>query len=389
MQEDTILVAYNEIALKSKPVRRQMENQLVHHIENMLIRNGFKDFQSERTQGRFFIKGIESEKAKNVISKVFGVAAVMPSVKTTSKLDDVLKTALGLAPKIIKKGNTFAINVRRTGSHPYTSKDVENSLGEKILKDLSDRDVVVNLRNPDYTIHIEIRDDYSYIYSEVLKGPGGLTYGSQGKIIGLLSGGIDSPVAMWLMMKRGALVIPLVIDQRPYVGRDYLDRAFLVAKKLREYVPVSDFYLYVASTGMAMDKILEEAPKKFTCILCKRLMYRVASKVVLKESAFGTVTGENLGQVASQTLPNLSVLDEAVTIPIYRPLIGFEKYEITELAKRIGTYETSIKSVEECKALPSKPSTKANIEDVKKLERILGVEGLVEETLSGLTKISL
>ncbi|MCK4243938.1 tRNA 4-thiouridine(8) synthase ThiI [Candidatus Bathyarchaeota archaeon] len=389
MKRNVVLVAYNEIALKSKPVRKNLEIQLSSHIQNMLTRHGMKKAKIDRTHGRLIIKNVDSEKAKIIISKVFGVASVMSSIEISSELDDITKTAVKLASQIIQSNQTFAVNARRIGDHSYTSKDVENKLGEEILQLLSDRGVKVDLSHPDKTVHIEIRNDSAYIYDEILKGPGGLTYGSQGKLISLFSGGIDSPVATWLMMKRGGSVLPLVIDQRPFVGEDYLERAFSVARKLREYVPLSDYKIYISSTGEVMEEIVKNAPKKFTCVLCKRLMYRVACHLALTEGAHGVVTGENLGQVASQTLANLKVIDEVASLPIHRPLIGFEKQEIIDIAKKIGTYDLSIKSVHGCSAVPSKPATMADLNEIKRQEEKLGVENLLSETLRSVAKLSL
>jgi len=389
MIKSAVLVAYNEIALKSKPVRRNMEIQLTDHIKNMLARQDMNEAQFDRTQGRIIVRNVDPDKAADIISRVFGVASVMPSTETSSQLDNVIETAADLASKVVGQGQSFAVNARRVGKHPYTSKDIENKLGEEILRRLSDKGVRVNLGRPEKTIHVEVRSEAAYIYTQVLNGPGGLPYGSQGKLISLFSGGIDSPVATWLMMKRGAYVMPLFLDQKPYVGNDYLGRALEVARKIREYVPLSDYPMYVASVGDLMKRIVEGAPSKLTCVLCKRMMYRAACHLAQSEGAYGIATGESLGQVASQTLANLMVLDEASTLPIYRPLVGFEKQEIVDIAKKIGTYELSIKPVHGCSSVPQKPTTMAKLEEARRYEKKLHIEEALSDILNSMAKLSL
>ena len=388
MNKNAVLVAYNEIALKSKPVRRNMEIQLADHIKNMLLRQGINEAQFDRTQGRIIIRNADPVKTADIVSRVFGVASAMTSIETSSQLDDVIETAADLASQVIGQDQSFAVKARRIGKHPYTSKDIENKLGEEILRRLSDKNVRVNLSKPEKTIHVEVRNEAAYVYTQILNGPNGFPYGSQGKLISLFSGGIDSPVATWLMMKRGASVVPLFLDQKPYVGNDYLERALEVARNIREYVPLSDFPMYVASVGDLMKRIVEGAPSKLTCVLCKRIMYRAACHLARSEGALGIVTGENLGQVASQTLANLMVLDEASTFPIYRPLIGFEKKETVDIAKKIGTYELSIKPVHGCSSVPQKPTTMAKLEETRRYEKKLHIEEALSDILNSMAKLS-
>ncbi len=362
---------------------------MIAHIGNALGRAGLSNARVYRDQGRIVIHSAEPIKAAVIASRVFGVASAMPAVETSVDLKDVVEAAAGLAMKTIKPDQTFAVDARRVGGHPYTSRDVEVKVGAKILRMLSNKGVSVDLENPDKTIHVEVRSEKAYVYTQAYRGPGGLPFGSQGKLVSLFSGGIDSPVASWLMMKRGAFVIPLFLDQRPFVGDDYYRRAIEVARKLREYVPIKKYHLYVAPVGEIMEQIVERAPKRLTCVICKRMMYRIACNLAELMGAEGVITGENLGQVASQTLANLKVLNEVATVPVYRPLIGLNKLDSVKIAKEIGTYSLSIEPVHGCSIVPKKPATKAKIDDVKKAESEIQVEGLVLSSLGALTKLAL
>ncbi|MFQ6075602.1 MAG: tRNA uracil 4-sulfurtransferase ThiI [Candidatus Bathyarchaeia archaeon] len=383
------LVSYSEVALKSATVRRRLERMLMGHIKNTLQRESLSQALVERTHGRLIVRGVDPEKAATLISKVFGVASTMPAIEISTDLETIVKTSVEVAASAIEPNKTFAIRARRAGDHPYTSRDIEAEAGEAVLQSLADRGVRVNLEAPDTTIHVEARPKAAYVYSRVLRGPSGLPYGSQGRLVALFSGGIDSPVACWMMMKRGAHVVPLFLDQRPFVGDDYVERVLRVAGKIRGYVPLKAYHMYMAPTGEIMSRIVERVPKRLICVVCKRMMYRIACRVAETGAAYGIVTGESLGQVASQTLANLRVLDEASSLPVYRPLIGLDKNETAQMAREIGTYDISAVSVHGCAAVPSKPATKARIGAVRRAEERVDVEQLISEALKGLSKVLL
>jgi thiamine biosynthesis protein ThiI len=181
------------------------------------------------------------------------------------------------------------------------------------------------------------------------------------------------------MMKRGAAAYPLFMDQRPLVGESYVKRAEKALRAIREHAPVKDFRVYTVQTGEIMDRILAAPAKKFVCILCKRSMYRIAEALAESVRAKGIITGESLGQVASQTLENLYVLDSAVRIPVFRPIIGWDKVEIERVARRIGTYDLTAKLVEGCAVVPDKPATRSKIDKIEKLEKDLELNSMCYE----------
>lgn len=389
MGKEIVLASYSEIALKSRPVRRLFERLLCRHIRCMLKLDGFSKAKVRRIQGRLIVENINPEKAAETVARVFGVASAMPAVMVTGDLATILETAITIAERIIEPNQTFAIDVRRVSKQDYSRREMEACLGEAVLKSLEERNVHVDLDDPNRIIHVEVRDEFAYLYHQVVPGLRGLPFNSQGKLIGLLSGGIDSPVAVWLMMRRGAYVMPLFLDQRPLIGEDYYRRGIKVARQIRRYVPLQDFYLHVAPMGEIMEKIVEQIPARLRCIACKRMMYRVACRFGEKEEAGGIVTGESLGQVASQTMANLKVLTEASNLPIYRPLIGMTKDEIVKWARKISTYESSTTPVQECNVVSSRPVTKAKMEIVATTEKRLDIEGLVSKALKDVVSVKL
>jgi len=357
------LVRYSEIFLKSESVRRQWEDRLIRNIKRVL------DCKIRRDRGRIWVI-TDDDRAKEKLKKIFGIVSFSECYHC--KLDELSRFIVDFCKKIgIEKAKTFAVRVKRVGTHDFTSQQKAAELGAIILKNFPH--LKVDLDNPEMTVYVEIRDEDCYVFSEVVKGVGGIPLGVEGKLVSLFSGGIDSPVATWLMMKRGCEIIPVYFDCSPFTDESTLNRAKVVAEVLREYDP--DFELKIVEHGEFLQKLKkllkEKKLESYTCILCKRRMYRIAEMIARDEKAKGIVTGESLGQVASQTLDNLMVLNEACRLPIYRPLIGFDKVEVEELAKKIGTYEESIKPAKECTAVPKKPTTKAKLERVLEIEKEL------------------
>jgi thiamine biosynthesis protein ThiI len=366
-----VLVRYGELSLKSTPVRSFMENILIRNIKWRLNRKKIPYKSITRERGRIFLDSDFPRKVCETLSNVFGIVSISPVLETSTDIEEIVHLSEKVAERIIGPNETFAVRARRVGSHKFTSIDVERIVGEAILTKTSNLNTKVNLKQPDKYIFIEVREKKAYVYHEIFKGPGGLPYGSEGKIVSLFSGGIDSPVATWLMMKRGCRVIPIYFDNSPYTDQSTLNRAISVIKILREYATHDRFYMYVVSHGKTLKKIINQAPGNLTCILCKRTLYRVATAIAEREGAKGIVTGESLGQVASQTLDNLMTLNESTNLPVYRPLIGLNKLEIEEIAKKIGTYEASSINVTSCGATPKKPATKSKLEKVRSAEEAI------------------
>ncbi len=381
-----ILVAYNEIALKSRYVRATLERRLANQIEYVLKREGHGEVRARRQFGRIIVSGAPAEAAK-IVANIFGVVHAIPAKQSSSEIDDVIALAVEVANASLKLGSTFAVRPKVVGEQPYGSRDLAIKAGSAINDAQKNKGVKVNLTSPDVTIGIEVRDRDAYAYSGKVDGVGGLPYGSQGRAVSLFSGGIDSPVATWLIMKRGVETLPLFMDQTPYVGESYLIRAKEAFTWMSRYAPSEGFSLYSAPMGPVMERILDSPEPRFTCVLCKRSMYRIAEEFCRHKEAKAIVTGESMGQVASQTLDNLFVLDSAVNIPVLRPIIGLDKVEIEDKARIIGTYSLTAHKVEGCKVVPSTPATTSRVEKIEKIEAFLGLVDLCGEVAKKIERL--
>ena len=383
----TILVSYSEIALKSRYVRNHLERSLAQDIVNLLRRHGYENAESHRRYGRIFIEGVPNE-AADVVRKVFGVANVMPSTKVETGYEVVLEEIVNEAKREMKEGDGFAVRPKVVGEHEFNSRDLSYEGGSRVMAALKDRDIHVDLTKPDITLYAEVRDKEAFIYSQIIRGVLGLPYNTQGQAVGLFSGGIDSPVALWMLMKRGVGVLPLFMDQRPFVGDSYVDRAITAFKHMATYVPRSTYKLYAAPMGDVMQRITETEELRFTCVMCKRSMYRIAQEFAKRHEALAVITGESMGQVASQTLSNMYVLSSSIQLPILRPLVGLDKIEIEDIARIIGTYKLTAKSTEGCKAVPEGPATRSRIEVIEGLEKDLDLVALCKEAAAGISVIA-
>jgi len=388
---DTVIVRFGgEIGIKSSPVRYNYERLVVKHVRRALKARGIVISSFNYSFGRLYVRSPEADRAAKAIAKVFGVSSTSPAISTSSDLEDIAKKGLELARMILSPKESFAVRCRRVGEHPYTSMDVCRLLGERILTELSDKGLRVNLEEPDKEILVEIRGDEAFLFAETYPGPGGFPLGSQGRLIGLLSSGMDSPVACWLAMRRGCVVIPLHFDLRPFSGDVVVEKALELARVLADWSLGLMKRIYVVPYGDLLAEIKDNCPEPLTCVLCKRFMLRIAGRLAKKARADGVLTGDSIGEQASQTLHNLKIIDEAAEdLLIVRPLICFDKTEIFELARRIGTYEISAKPDTGCRAAPRKPTTVADLRAVLEAEKALNVKDMVEKAVSGIKEISL
>jgi thiamine biosynthesis protein ThiI len=381
MQEiDSVLVRFGEIGIKSDRVRSRYERRLVTNIERALKFCEIPYDSIVRDFGRIFVR-TKAAAAAPTVARVFGVVSVSPAQTSSATLDALSEAALRIMSPLLTPAKSFGISARRTGTHTYSSKDISIVVGDAIKKATG---APVRLTNPDARLFIEVRSQTAYLYTDILPGVGGLPLGTQGKMVALLSGGIDSPVAAWLMMKRGCTIIPLFLDCKPFVDPAGRERVTNISKALAVWAghPLD---LAVVLHGESLDKFKKLAPR-MTCLLCKRLMYKIAARVAKKEQAHGIVTGESIGQVASQTSQNLLAIDDACDVPIFRPLIGFDKTETIALARRIGTYNLSTEgALANCSAAHRHPTTNANLDEIKGLEAELLTSELTTVELESLS----
>ena len=362
MNHDLIIARYGEIGLKSPKIRSRFERKLVKNIKATF------ECEVERNQGRIYIHPKDFDEGLDKLNKVFGVVSFSPVTSTHTTYEKIDETLTQYTKHLIDEGtlneNTrFAIRCRRVGKHEFTSQEMAAHCGGVVRKVIL---APVDLTNPELTIYIEIRENDTYIYHQKIKGPGGLPLGTQGKVVVLLSSGIDSPVATYLMMKRGCEVVALNCDNDPFTTSKASELVDQLVSQLNEYAKGVPIKKYTVKYGEYLQTAKNMGPEKMTCVLCKSGMYHIAEKVALEIGADAIVDGSSLGQVASQTLPNILSTRYGVEIPILSPLIGLDKQEITDIAKEIGTLDISKIDDGGCSAVPKYPETQAELKRVKK-----------------------
>jgi len=388
---DSVIIRFSgEIWLKKLWTRKYYEKRLARNLKQTLKHYQIPYSELVRRHGRFYLKTDSAVEAADKLARVFGISSVSPATETSSKLEEVIEKSLFLAGILLKAGNTFAVKCKRVGEHGYSSSDVRKLLGQRVLDEFGEKlGLRVDLGNPDVVLGVEVRDDQAFVYSQVIDAVGGMPLGVQPKLVGLFSGGIDSPVGCWLVMKRGSPVIFVYFDNRPFTDETTTQRALNVAEVLFGWAIGFPRRVYVVQHGENLKQIMQ-TNRKYSCLLCKRMMYRVAERLAEQLWAEGIVTGEAIGEQASQTLTNLRVLDSVVKeYPVHRPLLGFDKQETEAIARKIGTYEPSSKRAGACTAVPYQPSTKAKMEDVLKAEEKLDIEAMVKRSLESIKIIEL
>ncbi len=384
---DSVIIRFSgELWIKKTWTRRLYERRLVANIKNILKRCEFLYSEIVRRHGRLFLRTDSAEEAARRMTRIFGISSVSPSLQTTSKLEDIVDRNVFLAGHLLKEGNSFAVKCRRVGNQSYSSGDVCRIVGQRILDEFGEKlGVKVDLDRPDLKLGVEARNDEAFIYVDIIDGAGGMPLGTQARVVSLLSGGIDSAVASWLVMKRGCPIVPVYFDNTPFTDETTTERALNVAEALFDWAVGFPRKVYIVQHGENLKKIIERSSRKFTCLLCKRMMYRIAERLTDMIGAEGIVTGEAIGEQASQTITNLSVLSNAVQkYPIHRPLLGFDKAETETIARRIGTYTVSSRKAGGCAAVPSKPATRAKLIEVMEAEERLNVEKMVKRSIESL-----
>jgi thiamine biosynthesis protein ThiI len=377
-----VIIHYHELALKGRN-RPYFEGRLVRHLR--LALKGLGVLRVEPLYGR--LRALLTEEAqwepiKERLLRVFGIANFSLSEMVALDLAkpdlELLKIA---AAKVIhnKSFSTFRVATRRADKRfPLTSLDVDRVVGAHI-RALTGKPV--DLTHPELTIHIELLAGHSYVAAGKEQGPGGMPTGVGGKVACLLSGGIDSPVAAYRMLKRGCTATFVHFHSQPYVTRASEEKVREIVGLLTRYQLYSR--LYLVPFGEIQRQIVLTVPAPLRVVLYRRMMIRIAEELARREHCWALVTGDSLGQVASQTPENLSVVEDAAHLPILRPLIGMDKLEITEQAQRIGTFDISIEPDQDCCRLftPPHPATKTTLDQIHSIERSLAIETLVKQGL--------
>ena len=378
------LIKYAEIGVKGKN-RYIFEDALVQQIK-YAVKRCEGEFKVYRTEGRIYVEALSEFDFDEVVDNlktVFGISGICPVVYVEDegfeKLGkDILKYIGEVYPE---KDKTFKVCARRARkNYPLTSMEINSEMGGVILDNCPE--MRVDVHKPDIMLHIEIREKI-YIYSEIIPGPGGMPVGTGGKAMLLLSGGIDSPVAGYMIAKRGVKIDAVYFHAPPYTSERAKQKVVDLAKLVSRYTGL--IYLHVINFTDIQLYIYEKCPHEELTIIMRRYMMRIAEKIAQETECLGLITGESIGQVASQTLQSLAATNEVCTMPVYRPLIGFDKMEIVEISEKINTYETSILPYEDCCTIfvAKHPVTKPNLNIIKKHEENLEekIDELVDTAL--------
>jgi len=383
---DTVIIRFGgEIGIKAPMTRKQYERRLTTNIKAALKHYAISYSAFNRKPGRLYIKTHQTEKVAKQLSRVFGVQSVSSAIETSSNLDDMLDNSLKVANSRFVHGKSFAVRCHRVGKHHYTSQDICSRVGEHLRVSLSKLKLRVDLEHPKQTLHVEIRDEHAYVFTQIIKGPGGLPLGTQPKLVCLLKGDAESTVACWMTMKRGCPPIFVHIANSITERQENINEVKVTAQALMKWDIGFPRKLRVAQYHLDLQKITERHTSKMTALICKRLMLQTAHRIAEAENAEGIVTGDMLEEKATQTIHSLRFQDEAVKgVPVYRPLIGLSKTETAEIAKTIGLKK---RLKEETKQ--HMPRDTMEHEETKKIERELKVEKLVEEAVKSLQTLKL
>ncbi len=390
MREELLIIRFGEVALKGKN-KSFFERKMIARIKKVL--KGFDKINVTREEGLVFIREYNIEEREDIIkevSKVFGIASISPALIAKPFLEDIYDASNEFMTSVMEKEDvkTFKIEAKRADKNfPVKSPDLARMVGGAVLK--FQKVLSVDVKNPDVYLHVDVRRDKALIYRSKIVGFGGLPLGTNGKGLVLLSGGIDSPVAAWMMAKRGMRIEAIHFHSYPYTSQRARDKVQALAEKLAIYC--DEFKMHVVNLLPIQEAIVKDAPEEEMTIHTRRFMMKIAEKIAEKNNCKMLITGESLGQVASQTTESIVATDNAVNIPVMRPLIAMDKIDIMEIAKDIDTYEISILPYEDCCTvfLPKRPVTRPKLDKILESEQALDTEKLIENALENVETVKI
>ena len=378
---------YGEIHLKGLN-RPYFERALYNNIVNAL--KPYEGVTVKKAEGRYYVENIgDDPRIFDSVAKIFGIISFSPALKVEKDVAAIQKAAEVLVREVMEAKSsspgekiTFKVESRRSDkSFPLNSMELSPKVGAYLLRSIPN--LKVDVHHPMITVNVEVREQ-AYVYCQVIPAAGGMPVGTNGKAALLLSGGIDSPVAGWMIAKRGVELIAVHYHSFPYTSERAKEKVIDLCRILSQYC--GEIKLHVVPFTRIQQELYQKCPHNLLTILMRRFMMRIAEVVAHKEDAKALVTGESLGQVASQTMESLCATNDAVSIPVFRPLIGMDKIEIMDLAKKIGTYETSILPYEDCCTVfvPKHPTTRPKLEMVREAEKLVEGDKLIEEAIANI-----
>lgn len=390
MKYQSFLIKYAEIGTKGKN-RYMFEDTLMKQIYHAL-KDVDGEFQVTKESGRIYVMAEGNYDCDDVIDalkRVFGIADICPMVQIEDKgYENLKKSVVSYMDQVYPDKNlTFKVVARRGDkSYPVSSEQMNRDLGEVILEAFPQ--MKVDVHHPDVLLRVEVRQKIN-LFSEMIPGPGGMPVGTNGRAMLLLSGGIDSPVAGYMIAKRGVVLDAVYFHAPPYTSERAKQKVVDLANLVARYAgPINLFVVNFTDIQLC---IYENCPHEELTIIMRRYMMRIAQELAKRTGAMGLITGESIGQVASQTMQSLAATNDVCTMPVFRPVIGFDKQEIIDLSEKIGTYETSIQPYEDCCTIfvAKHPVTRPNINVIRCSELRLGeqIDGLMEEALNTTERI--
>lgn len=382
-----LIVKYGEIGVKGKN-RYLFENKLIKNIKNMLKPLG--EYNVYKEYGRIYVdvNDDDYEEVMEEVRKVFGIVGVCPGIKAEKDYDVLKETALKLIEQKIEEGaKTFKVESRRGDkSLPLTSQEMSIDIGGYILSNVKDR-IKVDVRNPEVKVRCEYRELNTMVYTDSVPGYGGLPMGTAGKAMSLLSGGIDSPVATWMVAKRGMDIECIHFHTYPFTSERSREKVLDLARTLSRYCgPIK---VHCCNILEIEKEITEKLNREETTIHSRRFMMMITQRLAEQRNCQAIVTGESIGQVASQTIYGLTCTNAVCSLPVFRPLIAMDKSDIIDIAQEIGTYDISIVPEEDCCSVfaPKKPITKPKLDRIEKSEEKLDIEALIEGAMATIETI--
>lgn len=379
--KEIILIKNGELALKGLN-RSTFEDILIKNIRRRLKPLG--DFEYRKEQSTVSVvpvdDSVDMDEVNERIARVFGIACYSRALQVEKNMEEILKYAPEYLAEQLKNAKTFKVEGKRSDKKfPLTSPQMSAEVGGAVLEKFPH--LKVDVKNPDVLITIEIRDKYAFIRGNQTKGAGGMPTGTAGKSAILISGGIDSPVAAYMMAKRGLTLTAIHFASPPYTSPQSEEKVHELLRQVSKFS--GNITLFTVGFTEIQEQIRDNCPEDLFTLVMRRFMMRISEKIAEKEECKALITGESLGQVASQTLPALACTDAVVSMPVFRPLIGLDKDEIIAVSRKINTFDISIQPFEDCCTVftPKHPKTKPQISILENAEKALDVDGLIEKAL--------
>lgn len=382
MKYTEIMVRYGELSTKGKN-RKDFIGRLAGNVTKVLRDFPQVEIHPRHDRMHIVLNDAPFKEVDQRLKKVFGIQSYSPTIKVEKTLEAIEKTSLSLMNETFKKGMTFKVNTRRSDHQfLYDTNELNKMVGDYLFANMSD--LKVEMKHPDLVLRIEVRKDAVYISNQLLHGAGGMPVGTGGRAVMMLSGGIDSPVASYLALKRGVDIDMVHFYSPPYTTEKALNKAKELTGILANYAGKINFI--AVPFAEIQETIKEKIPEGYLMTVQRRFMLQLADKIRAKRKGLAIFNGESVGQVASQTLESMAAINDVTTTPVVRPVATMDKTEIIRLAEKIGTFDLSIQPFEDCCTIfaPPRPKTKPRIDKAREFENRLDVEGLIERALAGI-----